>query len=406
MYEEYFGLTEKPFNLAPDPDFLYLSRQHKNAISSLDFGLMDETGLILFTGEIGTGKTTIIQHILRYIGDEFIVAVVFNTNITSDQLIDLILEEFGLSPNSDSKASAIKALTGFLIEMKNKNRRPLLIIDEGQSLSLDALEEIRLLSNLQDGNQMLLQIMLVGQPELKAKLNTPAMESMTQRIAVNYHLKAFNRRETGQYITHRLSVADGNPDLFTVGAINIIHQMTGGIPRSINILCHAALVYGFADEIPMIGTQVLEDIKEDTGDTGLGVDRWFEDEYEEEYERKPISRPAQQSTKEPVNLHFGQSHSQGQLEKRVDLLEQRVDEYTKELRETFRIMLAKERIRNDKLLMAFAQLKSKYEIIQKQLNNGNKNSVLKENPANNIKPLTGTKPFSIVSESKNVKNQD
>ena len=402
MYEDYFGFTEKPFNLAPDPDYLYLSRQHKNAISSLDFGLMDESGLILFTGDIGTGKTTIIRHILRNIDEEFIVAVVFNTNINSDQLIALILEEFGLNPESDSKAGAIKALNSFLIDIRSKNKRPLLIIDEGQSLPFDALEEIRLLSNLQDGNQMLLQIMLVGQPELKAKLKTPAMESMTQRIAINYHLKPFNRQETGQYISHRLSTANGNPDLFTIGAINIIHQMTGGIPRAINILCHAALVYGFADEIPMIGTQVLEDIKADTGDTGLGVERWFEDEYEEETERRSASRAAPSTTADPVNFQQGQ----GQIEKRVDLLEQRVDEYTKELRETFRIMLAKERIRNDKLLMAFAQLKSKYEILQKRLNNGEQAANHQSDSADILKPLPRTKPFSIVTETKNAKNQD
>ena len=402
MYEDYFGFTEKPFNLAPDPDYLYLSRQHKNAISSLDFGLMDDSGLILFTGDIGTGKTTIIRHILRNIDEEFIVAVIYNTNVNSEQLLALILEEFELYPESDTKAGAIKALSSFLINIRSKNLRPLLIIDEGQSLPFDALEEIRLLSNLQEGNQMLLQIILAGQPELKAKLKTPAMESMTQRIAVNYHLKPFNRQETGQYISHRITTANGNPDLFTVGAINIIHQMTGGIPRAINILCHAALVYGFADEIPMIGTQVLEDIKADTGDTGLGVDRWFEDGYEEGTESRSRNRTAPPTTNEPVSFH----QVQGPLEKRVDMLEQRVDEYTKELRETFRVMLAKERIRNDKLLMAFAQLKSKYEILQKKLNGEEQSVDTTNEPADVLKPLPRNKPFSIVTETKNAKNQD
>ena len=402
MYEEFFGFTEKPFNLAPDPDFLYLSRQHKNAVSSLDFGLMDDSGLILFTGEIGTGKTTIIRHMLRNLDDEFNVAVVFNTNVTADQLLFLILEEFGLSPEKDSKASIIKTLTHFLMDIRNKGKRPLLIIDEGQSLSFDALEEIRLLSNLQDDSKMLLQIMLVGQPELKAKLNTPAMESMTQRIAVNYHLKPFNREETGLYISHRLETAGGNPDLFTVGAINIIHRMTNGIPRAINILCHASLVYGFADEIPIIGTQVLEEIKADTGDTGLGVDRWFQDEYEEPTEAYSYRETEPPSKPVPAGTQSGHE----ELEKQVEMLKRRVEEYTKELRDTVRVILAKERLRNDKLLMAFAQLKSKYEILQKDIANNNHAVEGTLEVAKKVKPLRREKPFSIVSETKNAKNQD
>ena len=402
MYEEFFGFTEKPFNLAPDPDFLYLSRQHKNAVSSLDFGLMDDSGLILFTGEIGTGKTTIIRHMLRNLDNEFNVAVVFNTNVTADQLLSLILEEFGLSPEKDSKASIIKALTNFLMDMRSKSKRPLLIIDEGQSLSFDALEEIRLLSNLQDGNKMLLQIMLVGQPELKAKLNTPAMESMTQRIAINYHLKPFNREETGQYISHRLDTVDGNPDIFTVGAVNIIHRMTNGIPRAINILCHAALVYGYADEIPIIGTQVLEEIKADTGDSGLGVDRWFQDEYEEPKEAYSYRKTETPSNPGPAVRQGGQR----ELEKQVETLERRVEEYTKELRDTVRVMLAKERLRSDKLLMAFAQLKSKYEILQKDAANNNHTVEGPPEADKSVKPLRREKPFSIVAEQKNAKGQD
>ena len=402
MYEEYFGFKEKPFNLAPDPDFLYLSRQHKNALSSLDFGLMDESGLILFTGDIGTGKTTIIRHLLRRIIDDFNIAVVFNTNVTSDQLLELILDEFGINSETNSKARTIKALTNYLIEVRSQGKRPLLIIDEGQSLSLDALEEVRLLSNLQENNRALLQIMLVGQPELKAKLKTPAMESMTQRIAVNYHLKPFNREETGQYISHRIKTAGGQPNLFSIGAVNMIHQMTGGIPRAINILCHAALVYGFADEIPLIGTQILEEIKEDTGDSGLGIDRWFDDDIGEEKEIDDY-KPANKAS-EPAPPKG--SKVQGELDKRIEALEYRVEEYTKELRDTVRVILAKERLRNDKLLMAFAQLKSKYEILQKELANNNHAPEEPVNRDHPIKPLRREIPFSIVAEQKTFKGQD
>ncbi|MDZ7583151.1 MAG: AAA family ATPase [Deltaproteobacteria bacterium] len=277
MYEDYFGFKEKPFNIAPDPDYLYLSRKHQNAISSLEFGLVDDAGLILFTGEIGTGKTTLIHHLLRKIGAEFAVAVVFNTNVDAGQLLGIILQEFGLNADSGSKAVAVKALTRFLIDLRSRNKRPLLIIDEAQSLSLNALEEIRLLSNLQDGSTMLLQIMLVGQPELKDRLKSPSMTSLAQRIAVNYHLKPFEREETAEYISHRLKTAGGRADLFTDAAIDKVHRMTRGIPRSINILCHAALVYGFADDLSTIDVPVLEEIMADTPDSGIGNERWFKD---------------------------------------------------------------------------------------------------------------------------------
>lgn len=363
MYEEYFGFKEKPFNIAPDPDYLYLSRKHQNAITSLNFGLMDDAGLILFTGDIGTGKTTLIHHILRKIGADFTVAVVFNTNVDAGQLLGIILQEFGLNADSDNKAVAFKALTRFLIDLRSRNRRPLLIIDEAQSLSLDALEEIRLLSNLQDGSTMLLQIMLVGQPELKDKLQSPAMASLSQRIAVNYHLKPFEREETAQYIAHRLKTAGGRSDLFTHAAIDKIHQMTRGIPRSINILCHAALVYGFADDLSTIDVPVLDEIMSDAQDSSIGGERWFRDDSEEvEGVGEGKSTSSHPEPEKPVLQEI-----RAQLEKRIEALEARQDHYTKELREALTTLLRKERIRNDKLLMAYTQIKTKHDALKQEL---------------------------------------
>jgi general secretion pathway protein A len=363
MYEEYFGFKEKPFNIAPDPDFLYLSRKHQNAISSLDFGLMDDAGLILFTGDIGTGKTTLIHHILRKIGADFTVAVVFNTNVDAGQLLGIILQEFGLNADSDNKALAFKALTRFLIDLRSRNRRPLLIIDEAQSLSLEALEEIRLLSNLQDGSTMLLQIMLVGQPELKDKLKSPAMASLTQRITVNYHLKPFEREETAQYIAHRLKTAGGRTDLFTHSAIDKVHRMTRGIPRSINILCHAALVYGFADDLSTIDVPVLAEILSDTQDSSIGGERWFRDDGEgAEGAGEGKSASPHPEPEKPVL-----QENRPQLEARIEALEVRLENYTKELREALTALLQKERSRNDKLLMAYTQIKTKYDALKQEL---------------------------------------
>ncbi|MFZ1199325.1 MAG: AAA family ATPase, partial [Desulfobacterales bacterium] len=334
----------------------------QNAISSLDFGLVDNAGLILFTGDIGTGKTTLIHHLLRKIGPDFHVAVVFNTNVDADQLLGIILQEFGLNADSNNKAVTIKALTRFLIDLRSRNKRPLLIVDEAQSLSLEALEEIRLLSNLQDGTTMLLQILLVGQPELKDKLKSPSMASLIQRISVNYDLKAFEREETAQYISHRLETAGGRTDLFTDAAIELIHRMTRGIPRSINLLCHAALVYGFADDLTTIDVPVLEEVRADTQDSGIGSERWFNDNdpkvdpAKTDFESQPSSsvRPAELLKNRP------------QLENRIEALETRLDDYTAELRKAMITLLQKERSRNDKLLMAYTQLKTNYDALVNQ----------------------------------------
>ena len=395
MYEEYFGFKEKPFNIAPDPDFLYLSRKHQNAISSLDFGLMDDAGLILFTGDIGTGKTTLIHHILRKIGADVTVAVVFNTNVDAGQLLGIILQEYGLNADSNSKAVSIKALTRFLIDLRSRKKRPLLIIDEAQGLSIDALEEIRLLSNLQDGMTMLLQIMLVGQPELKDKLKSPAMASLSQRIAVNYHLKPFEREETQQYIAHRLKTASGRPDLFTDAAIDKIHRMTHGIPRSINILCHAALVYGFADDLSTIDVPVLEEIMADTQDSSSGGERWFQDDSEEvEGVGEGKSASSHAEPEKPVL-----QENRPQLEARIEALEARQDNYTKELREALTVLLQKERSRNDKLLMAYTHLKTKYDALKQELTQPNRPpSGARENGIS-VKPLQGEKMFTLVSDS-------
>jgi general secretion pathway protein A len=395
MYEEYFGFKEKPFNIAPDPDFLYLSRKHQNAITSLDFGLMDDAGLILFTGDIGTGKTTLIHHILRRIGADFTVAVVFNTNVDAGQLLGIILQEFGLNADSVNKAAAIKTLSRFLIDLRSRNKRPLLIIDEAQSLSLDALEEIRLLSNLQDGSTMLLQIMLVGQPELKDRLKSPSMASLTQRIAVNYHLKPFEREETAQYIAHRLQTAGGRADLFTDAAIDRIHRMTRGIPRSINILCHAALVYGFADELSVIDVPVLEEIMSDTQDSGIGTERWNQDNgdgTERGAEGEKASLP-----EKPVS-----QENRAPLEVRIESLEARLDDYTKELREALKVLIHKERNRNDKLLMAYTQLKTKYDALKEELTHPDRlpPAGVQEN-GNTVKPLQEEKPFTRAPDMEN-----
>jgi general secretion pathway protein A len=248
---------------------------------------------------------------------------------------------------------------------------------------------------------MLLQIMLVGQPELKDKLKSPSMASFSQRIAVNYHLKPFELEETAQYIAHRLKTAGGRTDLFTDAAIDRVHRMTRGIPRSINILCHAALVYGFADDLTIIDVPVLEEIMSDTQDSGIGSERWAKDSDEgadsDRGGKKALltSEPAK-----PVS-----QENRPQLEVRIEALEARLEDYTKELREALKVLLHKERSRNDKLLMAYAQLKTKYDALKEELTHPYRPPAGARENGNTVKPLQGEKRFTLVSDSENKDRQ-
>ena len=268
MYTEYYGLNEKPFLIVPNPAYLYMSSKHQNALTYLEYGLSEGTGFILLTGEIGIGKTTLVRHMLNQIESEMDVAVIFNTNINAQQLLGIILNEFELDP-AEAKSESLEILFRFLIKRYSEEKRVLLIIDEAQNLSDEVLEEVRMLSNLQSDNQILLQILLVGQPELKERLNASGLAQLAQRITVNYHLTALTRDETLAYIAYRLAKAGGRPDLFTDEAVDTIYAASGGIPRIINQLCDTALVYGFADELELIDKQILEQVIKDKDGIGL-----------------------------------------------------------------------------------------------------------------------------------------
>jgi len=263
MYEKFYGFHEKPFQIAPNPAYLYKSPKHEAALTYLEYGVAENVGFILLTGEIGSGKTTLVQYILSRLDASIDAAVIFNTNVSADELLGLILEEFEVPRTAQDKAALLNALNQFLIDRYAQRKRVILIIDEAQNLSENALEEVRMLSNLQSEDQCLLQIMLVGQPELVAKLKKPALRQFTQRIAASYHLTGLDLQETGAYIAHRLKKAGGQPKLFTAAAVDLIHQLSGGIPRSINLLCQAALVYGFAEGASSVSQDLIRQIQED-----------------------------------------------------------------------------------------------------------------------------------------------
>jgi general secretion pathway protein A len=268
MYEKFYGFTEKPFQITPNPAFLYRSSKHDTALTYLEYGLTENVGFILLTGEIGSGKTTLVQYILGRLESDIEAAVIFNTNVSAEELLSLILQEFEITRPAGGKADVLTALNAFLIDRYARRKRVLLIIDEGQNLSDEALEEVRMLSNLQSDNQSLLQIMLVGQPELITRLKQPSMRQFSQRIAASYHLTGLNREETEKYIAHRLRKAGGRAALFTPAAVDIIYKLSGGIPRAINLVCQAALVYGFAENADKIGQDTIHQISKDN--LGIG----------------------------------------------------------------------------------------------------------------------------------------
>ncbi len=202
MYETFYGLTEKPFQIVPDPSYLYRSEKHENALNYLEYGLNEQVGLVLLTGEVGSGKTTLIQYLLGRLNPKVESAVIFNSSLTSDQLLNMVLSEFDFEPPAD-KTAALVTLNEHLVRLYAEGRRALLVVDEAQNLSTSALEELRMLSNLHDGQNLLLQVVLVGQQELKIRLAQPAMRQLAQRIAVRYHLTGLNREDTGRYIAHR-----------------------------------------------------------------------------------------------------------------------------------------------------------------------------------------------------------
>ncbi len=268
MYESFYGLREKPFQIVPDPNYLYKSEKHQSALTYLEYGLTENVGFVLLTGEVGSGKTTLVQYILSQLGENTVAAVIFNSKLSAGELLRMILTQFELSPGED-KTDNLNALNEFLIDVYASGRQALLIIDEAQNLTPDAIEEVRMLSNLQTESKTLLQIVMVGQPELKVKLEHPSMRQVAQRIAVRYHLTGLNREDTDRYISYRLETAGGRPDLFTEAAVDLIFRLSKGIPRAINLACQAALVYGFAEEAQRISQDVIRRIMADNLGIGL-----------------------------------------------------------------------------------------------------------------------------------------
>jgi general secretion pathway protein A len=262
MYKSFYGLKESPFNVNPDPRFLFLTKQIEEALTGLMYGIQTRKGFITLTGEVGTGKTTLINRLLDWLHHRKArTAFLFNSRMNSNQLFDFILAEFDIPCDSKSKSQQLLKLNHWLLERYRRGETVVLIIDEAQNLTYPVLEEIRLLTNLETSTEKLLQIVLSGQPELEEKLKLPQLRQLRQRIMLRCKTSALSKDQTEEYIAERLRIAGaaGEP-IFSAPAIDAIHIYSLGIPRVINLLCEHALVNGFVDQQRPIQAKIVEEV--------------------------------------------------------------------------------------------------------------------------------------------------
>ena len=269
MYESYYHFREKPFSLLPDAGFLFLSNQHRMALTLLEYGLMNQAGFTVISGDIGTGKTTLIRQVLNNIDPLVTVGLISNTHRTFGDLMQWIALAFDLPHQGRDKVQLYHDFMEFIIQEYAEGRRTVLIVDEAQNMSAETLEELRMLSNVNADKDQVLQIILVGQRELRETLQRPDLVQFAQRIGVDYHLQPLTAAETGEYIQHRCRLAGGNPELFTEQARQTVYASTGGVPRLINLLCDTALVYGYAEQREVIDEKLVSDAVRDKQQGGL-----------------------------------------------------------------------------------------------------------------------------------------
>jgi general secretion pathway protein A len=262
MYKSFYGLKENPFNVNPDPRFLFLTKQIEEALTGLMYGIQTRKGFITLTGEVGTGKTTLVNRLLDWLHHrKSRTAFLFNSRINSNQLFDFILAEFDIPCDSKSKSQQLMKLNGWLLDRYRMGETVVLIIDEAQNLTYPVMEEIRLLTNLETSTEKLLQIILSGQPELEEKLKLPQLRQLRQRIMLRCRTAALSKEQTQSYIVERLKIA-GAPDdaIFSAAAVDAIHIFSLGIPRVINLLCEHSLVNGFVEQQRPIQPKIVEEV--------------------------------------------------------------------------------------------------------------------------------------------------
>ena len=269
MYVAYYGFRERPFALTPDPEYMFLARDHRTALTMLEYGLTQQAPIMLITGEVGCGKTTLIRYLLSRLDESTTVGLISNVGRNFNDLLTWVCTAFGIPYQGRDEATLHDIFSQFLIREYAANRRVLLIVDEAQNLGPDPLEDLRVLTNINADKYVVLQVVLVGQPELRATIQDPALRQLAQRISVDYHIEPMSLEDAQWYISHRLRIAGGAVSLFRKGAIRMIHEASGGVPRLINQLCDAALVYGYSDRSPRIERALVEEVLKDKRTGGL-----------------------------------------------------------------------------------------------------------------------------------------
>ncbi len=260
MYEAYFHFSSVPFAMSPDPAFLYQSSQHAAAVTMLEYAVASQAPFCLLTGEIGSGKTTLLRYFLHTLGENTSVGLISNCHGGFHSIHPWALSALGIAPVNDSNIAQYEALVNFFVREYGRGRRTLLVFDEAHNLSAPILEELRLLSNVNSESDLALQVLLVGQTELRRKLESPELKQFAQRVTADIHLGPLTSKDTRSYIQHRLTVACGDPSLFHAKAISFIHARTRGIPRLINHLCDLALLYAYAERRSVIDLNLMQSV--------------------------------------------------------------------------------------------------------------------------------------------------
>lgn len=269
MYEAFYGLRQRPFAIIPQAEFLYLTSQHRTALSLLEYGILKPSLFSLVTGDVGTGKSTLVRHLLGRLGASVSIGVISNTHEAFGELLEWALQSFGLEFRNKDKVERFQLLSSFLMHEFLKGRRVVLVVDEAQNMKTEALEELRMVSNINADRHHLLQIILVGQSRLREKLRLPELQQFAQRIETEFHLRPLGIDDIEGYVGHRLKIAGrADGDLFDSDACRLIHRISRGVPRIVNLVCDTALVYGFAASKGRIDGAVIEELNRDKQEQG------------------------------------------------------------------------------------------------------------------------------------------